>query len=47
VIAGGIGTEDVFSISVIIGKVEEPIIELVVEMIIKGGISQSGARGCL
>jgi hypothetical protein len=38
VIAGGIRTEDVCSVSVVVGKVEEPIIELVVEMIIKGGI---------
>jgi hypothetical protein len=38
VISGGVGTEDVCSVFVVIGKVEDPIIELVVEMIIEGGI---------
>lgn len=37
-IAGGIGTEDVCSVLVVGPVVEEPIIELVVEVFVEGGI---------
>jgi hypothetical protein len=35
VIAGGVRAEDVCSVFVVIGKVEDPIIELIVEIVLK------------